>query len=273
MPILDGERGRAFDLRARPVCAGAVAAAVRNEPAPIDVRCATPGPLYERVGILEPDRSYAVQAALAAVARQRGLRSSQSDELAAVRDEIAALDPPPVSLADERRAVAATDDAAALEERVATLRGQLERARDRGDDPTELAEARQRAVADLAESRTERIAAEQSLARARSDAREARDAREERLRLQDRERNLERDARHELAGALRQPFERALQALPGDASAGTSPGSVDGPDALGALAVCRIARIHAPVVVAGDWFDDATAAAAALDAPVVLVDG
>jgi hypothetical protein len=47
---------------------------------------------------------------------------------------------------------------------------------------------------------------------------------------------------------------------------------VDGPDAVGALAVCRVAPVRAPVVVAGAWFESATAATAALDAPVILVE-
>lgn len=277
MPVVDGERGRASDLRDRSVTAAEAASAIEGgtsqSAAVIDVRCAAPGPVHERVGVVDPDRSsYPLQAALAAAARQRGDRSSKYEALRAVRDRLAALDLPPVSLAERRHQVAATDDASALEEQVATLRGQLEAARDRGDDPEALAQARERAVADLTERRTERLAAEQSLDRARSSARDARDKREERLRLEDRERNLERDARRELASDLQSSFERALAALPGTASAGASPGAVEGTDALGALAVCRLAPIRAPVVVAGDWFASATAAAAALDAPAILVE-
>ncbi|AGN02474.1 hypothetical protein L593_12675 [Salinarchaeum sp. Harcht-Bsk1] len=270
--MLDGERGRSFDLRDREITAEDVSAAIRTESAPIDLRCAERGPIHERVGVVEPDRTYPLQAALAAVARERGLEASQGSELAEVRARLAALELPTVSLAEQRRRIADTDDAASLEEQVSTLRGQLEAARERGEDHEALAEARERAVAELAERRTERIAAEQSLDRARRSAREARDRREDRLELEDRERNLERAARRELAGELQAAFDRALDALPGDATAGESPGSVEGPAAIGALAVCRVARIRAPVVVAGDWFDAATAAAAALDAPVVLVD-
>lgn len=290
MPVVDGERGRAFDLRNRSVGTDEVAAAISSsrprsadagtagtegsttgDDAPIEIRCADPGPVHERVGVVEPERSYPLQAALAAAARSRGLRAPQYEELAAVRDRLAALDLPPISLGEQRRRVAETDDGTALEEQVATLRGQLKAARERGDDPTALAEARERAVADLAERRTERLAAEQSLERARVDARTARDRREERLRLEDRERNLERAARRELTAALLPTFERALAALPGAATAGSSPGSVDGTDALGALAACRIAAIRAPIVLAGRWFDTAPAATAALDAPVILV--
>lgn len=277
MPIVDGERGRAFDLRNRSVNAVAVADAIDGSAAPsaapIEIRCAKPGPVHQRVGMIDSDRSsYPLQAALAATARQRGLRSTRQEALRDVRDRLAALELPPVSLAEERRRVAETEDASTLEEQVATLRGQLDAARERGDDPAALAEARERAVADLTERRTERLAAEQSLDRARTSARAARNRREERLRLEDRERNLERDARRELASELQPTFERALAAVPATATPTDSPGTVDGPDAVGALAVARIAPLRAPVVVAGDWFASATAGAATLDGPVILVD-
>ncbi|GAB3680098.1 hypothetical protein GCM10028857_02360 [Salinarchaeum chitinilyticum] len=277
MPIVDGECGRAFDFRDSGLDASEVAAAVAGDgSAPIEIRCPDPGPVHDRVGVVEPGRSYPIRAALASAARRLGYSASQAAALADVRDRLAALELPPLSLAEERRHVAETDDATALEEQVATLRGQLEAARERGDDPAALAEARERAVADLTERRTERLAAEQSLDRARISAREHRDRREERLRLEDRERNLQRAARRELAGELQSSFERALSALPGDASPRTvegddAPASVDGPDAISALAVCRIAPMSTPVVVAGEWFSTATAAAAALDAPVILV--
>lgn len=274
MPVVDGQRGRAFDVRDRSIGADDVAAAVAREGSAIQLRCPEPGPIHDRVGIVEPGRSYPLRAALAAAARQRGRAVPQDDELAAIRDRLAELELPEVSLGAVRRRVAETEDTTGLEEQVVALRGQLEAARERGDDSEALAEARERAVADLAERRTERLAAEQSLERARISARAARDRREERLQLQDRERNLERAARRMLAASMEPAFERALSALPGSAATtvGESPGSVDGPDALGALAICRIARLRAPVIVAGDWYDSATAAAAALDAPVILVD-
>lgn len=291
MPVLacgDGEtgrRGRAFDLRDRDVDAATVAEAIAREPhgvrddggigsgglARLAIRCPAPGPVHERVGVVRPGRSYPLQAALAAAARARGHRAPQADELREVRERLAALEVPDVSLTEQRRRVADAEDATGLEERVATLRGQLEAARERGDDSGALAEARERAVADLAERRTERLAAEQRLERARGRARDARDRREERLRLEDRERNLERAARRALAGQLRPAFERALAALPGSARAGDAPGSVVEDEVAGALAVCRVAPPVAPVVVAVDRFPSAAAAAAALDAPVVLV--
>lgn len=283
MPVVDGERGRAFDLRDRPIDVDDVADAIARDESnddreqAIDVRCAEPGPVHQRVGVVEQGRSYPLQAALAAAARQLGHESAVADELAGVRERLASLELPAVSLENERRQVAETDDATALKEEVATLRGQLEAARDRGDDPEALAEARERAVADLTERRTGRLAAEQSLERARTSAREARDRREERLRLEDREGNLEREARAELAATIEPSFERALASLPCCESPaellGDSPGAVEGPDAVGALAVCRLAPIAAPVIVAGDWFRSATVARTTLDAPVILVEG
>lgn len=270
MPIVDAQRGRAFDLRDRDVAAADVEAAIRGADAPVSVSCPPPGAVHERVGVVRLDRDYPVQAALAAAARALGYEASQSSELAAVRERLAALDPPDVSLDAERRRVAETESADELEERVAALRGQLDAARERGDDPDALEAATERAVADLTERRTERLAAEQSLERERERARERRDRREERLRLQDRVQNLERDARRELATALVASFERALDAVPGDATTDGEPWRVADPVA-GALAVCRVAPLSAPVVLAVDRFSSARAAAAALDAPVVLV--
>lgn len=276
MPVVEGRRGRAFDLRDSSVTASDVAAAIAGEEAPISVRCPAPGPVHDRVGVVRPDREYPIRAALAATARALGREAAQRAELERVRERLRELEPPDVSLAAERRRLAETDAAADLEERVAELRGQLEAARERGDDPDALEDATERAVADLAARRTERLAAEQSLERAREDARERRDRREERLRLQDRERNVEREARRELAESLRSTFERALAAVPGDAApcdcvSDEPPWRVGDPVA-GALAVCRIAPVSAPVVVAADRFPSARAATAALAAPAILVE-
>lgn len=302
MPVVGGCRGRALDLRDRDVDAAAVAAAIRSDGAgasrcdgPLEssapgagtdrtaeaepnrdtestltARCPPPGPVHDRVGVVRPGREYPLQTALAAAARSLGYEFTRSDELEDVRERLAALDPPAVSLDEERRRVAETETPDELEERVAALRGQLDAARERGDDPEALEAATERAVADLASRRTERLAAEQSLERARERARERRDRREERLRLQDRERNLEREARRELATALQGSFERALAAVPGSATTGERPWQVE-EQVAGALAVCRIAPLSAPVVVAVDRFSSARAAAAAVDAPVVLV--
>jgi hypothetical protein len=229
------------------------------------------------VGVIESGRSYPLQAALAAAARRLGYESAVGEELAEVRERLASLELPAVSLEDERRRVAETADSTALEEEVATLRGQLEAARDRGADPEALADARERAVADLTERRTLRLAAEQSLERARTSARQARDRREERLRLEDHERNLEQEARRELAERLQPAVERALAGLPCCGASpevtGDSPWNLDGPDAVGALAICRLAPVSAPVVVTDEWFSSASRASAALTAPVILVEG
>lgn len=259
-PTADAEVDRAAE--AEPNCG------VASTPT---VRCPPPGPVHDRVGVVRSGREYPLRAALAATARWLGYESSVSDELEGVRERLAALDPPAVSLDEERRRVAETETGDELVERVAALRGQLDAARDRGEDPAALEAATERAVADLASRRTERLAAEQSLERARKHARERRDRLEERLELQDRERNLEREARRELATALQGSFERALAAVPGSTTTGARPWQVED-QVAGALAVCRIAPLSAPVVVAVDRFSSARAAAAALDAPVVLVE-
>jgi len=263
--------GRAVDCRAEPISAVEVAAAVRGEPAPIELSCARPGPLHERVGILERGRSYPLRTAIALAARSRGWSTSVDEDLAAVRERLASLDPPAVSTATARRRLAETEDGAALEDRVTALRGQLVAARDRGEEPEALAEARERAVAELTERQTERVAAEQRLERARAAARSARDRREQRLRLEDRERNLLSRARDELVAAAEPHVRRALDALPVEAAPGDDPADVDGPEVAGAMAACRIGRVRAPIAVALPRFGAPVEAAAALDAPVVLV--
>lgn len=124
----------------------------------------------------------------------------------------------------------------------------------------------------LADRETERIAAEEALSIARDAARRARDRRERRLELQDRERNLGREVRRRLTAAIEPRFRRALAAVPGECSLGEAPGAIEGDRATAALAVCRLASLSAPVVIALDRFPAATAASAALDAPVILVD-
>ena len=92
----------------------------------------------------------------------------------------------------------------------------------------------------MSEAETERIAAEQALARARDRVAENRERRRERLRLEDRAANLRRDAREHLAGIVREAFEEARADVPAGVEASVST----------ALAVVRVAELDAPVVVA-----------------------
>lgn len=236
------------------------------------VDCPEPGPVHDHVGEITATVSVSRRAALAAAARSRGHAAPQAEELAAVRERLAELDPPSVDLQRARERVADASDAEAeWRERVATLQGRVQALRevdadfedpkaDPEDAEAELAEATRR----LSEVETERIAAEQVLARARERAREHRETRRERLRLEDRAGNLRRAAREYLADCVAEDFEAARDSVPeGDFSE----------DLGAALAVARVADLDAPVVLARDADPFGTPAEAArwLDAPVLRV--
>ncbi|WP_327050568.1 DUF7856 family protein [Halomicrococcus gelatinilyticus] len=267
--------GRAVDLTDRGLSPSAVAAAVREEGAggvDLTVRCPDPGPVHDRVGVVTPNATVSVRAALAAAARSRGLSAPQDDEIAATANRIAAVDVPDVSLQEARRRVAeAEGDETELRERVAALRGRVQALRETGTDPADAEAELATATRQLSEAETERIAAEQALERARDRAETAHDRREERLRLRDRKANLERAARDHLARQVHAEFRDAVAAVPGEGSAGTRPGEFEGDDATAALAVARVADVDAPLVLAVDRFASATAAADRLDVPVLHV--
>ena len=276
-----GERrrcGQYVDLRDVDVGPDAVAAAVRGrgdgdgEGGRVEIRCPAPGPVFEHCGVIGSDRTLDLRPAVAAVARSRGHESPRADDLAAVRAELAAASPPEHDAADARRAVARAGDAEAeLAERVATLRGALRARRESGAETDDATRALEAAVADLAEVRTERIAAEQRLDRARERARTVRDRRERRLELQDRERNLERAVRRDLADAAYPAFAEAVAAVPGEARPGDSVREYDGDDVTAALALARAAASPAPVVLAVDRFASPATAARRLGRPVLRV--
>ena len=264
--------GQYVDLRGADVDPGAVAAAVRGRGGAVEIRAPAPGRPFEYFGVIGPDRTLDLQAALAAVARRRGHESSRASELAAVRAELDALSASEHDAADARRAVARAGDAEAeLAERVATLRGTLRARRESGAGVDDVADALESAVAELAEVRTERIAAEQRLGRARERGRAVRDRRERRLELQDRERNLERAVRRDLADAAYPAFVEAAGEVPGEARPGASVVEYDGDDATAALALARMTASPAPVVLAVDRFASPAAAARRLGRPVLRV--
>jgi len=263
--------GTALDLRDAAVSADALAAAIAD-PDDERVRCPPPGPAYEHVGVIDPELSLSLPAAVAAAARSTGATAPQDEALAAVRAELDSLTVPPVDLADARRAVAeARRDEAALREQVARLGGRVEarRAVDAGTDAVEadLRDAARR----LSEAETERLATEQTLDRATAAARDARDARERRLELRDRADNLRRAARATRAARHYDAFAEAVRAVPGDAAPGAGPTEFEGDDVTAALGVARLADLDAPVVLACERFAGPAAASACLGASVVLV--
>ncbi|WP_251342186.1 hypothetical protein [Haloplanus halophilus] len=260
--------GRAVDLDG--VDATAVVRAVRGAEAPVGVECPTPGTVHDHVGLLPPS-SFDRRGALAAAARALGHESAAAAALAEARAELAEASAPTVDLREARRRVAeAGTEAERLRERVAELRGRVQARRETGADTTAVEAQLEEATGRLAEAETERIAAEQALDRAEAAAREARDRRERRLELEDRVANLERRVREELAAAVWERFRSAVEAVPGTATAGASPGEYEGDSVTAALGVARVAPLDAPVVVDGlDRFSGAGPAAEALEAPVI----
>ena len=247
------------------------------EGATVSIDCPRPGPAHDHVGAIRTGMDFRLRSALAAAARSRGHAAPQADELAAVRDRLDSLDAPEIDLQRARRRVADASDAEAeLRERVATLQGRVQALREGSGGPdvedaeTELAEATRR----LSEVETERIAAEQALARAREQAQANRERRRERLRLQDRADNLRRAARERLAETVREAFVDARELLPADTDAADGTDDVNlGESVRDALAVARVAELHAPVVLDrdADPFGSAEAAARWLDGPVLRI--
>ncbi|MFD1633461.1 hypothetical protein ACFSBJ_06890 [Haloplanus ruber] len=269
---IDGTVREGWAVEVTGVEATALRRAIRGEASPVHVECPEPGSVHDHVACLPPS-GFDRRAALAAVARARGHEAEQAGELVAARDELAAASPPAVDVREARRRVAAAGaEEERLRERVAELRGRIQARHETGADTTAVEAQLDAATSDLAEAETERIAAEQALDRAERAARKARDRREERLELEDRVANLERRVREELAARVWETFRTAVEAVPGSATVGESPGAYEGDATTAALGVARLAPADAPVVVDGlDRFSGADAAAATLDAPVIYV--
>jgi hypothetical protein len=234
---------RAIDLREYDLAVAALADAIRGDEAAdsaVAIDCQSPGPAHTHVGAIHAGMAWSLRPALAAAARSRGHAPPQADALAEVRDLLDDLDAPTIDLRTARRRVAETTDAAEeLREEVATVRGRVQALRAADADPTDAEADLTETTRLLSEAETERIAAEQTLARAREQARDDRERRRERLRLEDRAANLRRSARKSLADEVRGAFEAAREKLPVDAE----------PPVSTALAVARVAALDAPVVV------------------------
>jgi hypothetical protein len=265
--------GTAIDLRDRDVSVEQLAQAVRCEAAAeVSVECPEPGPVHERIGVVEPSAFVSVRSTLATIARERGLNAPQEAELASVRTRLDASDTPTIDHRAIRRRVAETGQAEAeLRERIATLQGQVRARRELGAETTAVESDLQTALQRWTDAETERIAAEQALERTRRLARADYDDHERRLRLVDRRENLRRAARRWLAARVHEEFTRNLRAVPGVGTAGDEPGSFEGDPVTAALALVRTATMRAPVVLSCDRFSSASTAATVLDAPVIIV--
>lgn len=262
--------GRALDLRAAGVDAGTVRAAIRGDSTPVTVDCPTPSRWWER--LCSPGNGTDALDRVVAAARSRGHRPAVDRELAAAERALRQLSVESVDTdASRRRLADAGTEVERLREEVATARGRLQSRRETGADTTEAEAALGEATRRLSEAETELVAARQAHEEAQRRAREAREARERRLRLQDRVANRRRDARRALATRVREPFDDAVDAVPGEATLSTEPLEIAGCEVTAALAAIRIADLDAPVVDATDRFAGASAASSALEAPVIRV--
>jgi chromosome segregation ATPase len=204
--------------------------------------------------------------ALAAAARSRGYETEYDDAIADLCRRLADLDTDAPTLPTAREGVP-DGHIAELREAAAEARGRL-RAREELDADTEAVEAAVReSTSTLAERETERTAARESRRRRRETAREYRDRAARRRRLADRLANRRRDARRELASRFADRFRQALETVPGPGPTPADP--FEARPVPAALAVLRLARTPAPVVLEADRFGHPTAAADWLGAPVV----
>ncbi|WP_188877552.1 DUF7856 family protein [Halarchaeum nitratireducens] len=249
-------RSDALDFRDADVSAADVVRAIRDADGWLD--CPTPTAVHDTVGLLDRPRTVG-PAMLAAAARSRGhdapvtarlrtLRGALADPIAEVRG---------LRAARERLATLGAD-VVARRERVERLGGQVAALRNAGMVDADVMDAHGTAIAALTDAETEVIAATETYERLRREARIVRDERERRLRLADEERRLKRERDAALVAEIRSSYERARRAVPGGSW-------------RDALALARVSRVRAPLVLAGGPFERATRAAACLDAPVVLV--
>lgn len=263
-------RGRAIDC---PVAVDPrrLAAAVRDAgshpgPPSVEIDAPSPTPVHSHVGCITPTMGLRVKTALAKAGRTRGLTTPVDDRIAALEREVADADVPADDRRSARRRVAtAGTDIDRLRERVAEERGR--RAVGVADDADAPA-AMESTAAALAEAETSAIAARQALDRERSVARETRDRLDERRRRAEALANARRAARAWLVEASTPTYRRALAAVPGTVPADAP---FDASPVTAALAIVRLARTAAPVVLACDRFADASAAAACLRSPVIRV--
>lgn len=268
---VDGEWrvGSAVDLREDGVDPMGLAERIRD-PGADAVVCPPPGDVHDHVGVLRAGMAFDLRDAAVAAGRSLGLCPPQAEAIERLDRRIAAISPPDPDLrAARKRAAEASEAVEALRERVARISGRLSEARDAGRATTELESELSDATRELSEAETDAAAARQALVAA--EGRAAREQRTERLSLRDRRENRRREARSWLVERVEPALQRAVASLPVDVSAFDGVREYAGPARVAAMAVARVARLAAPVVLADSPFETAVRARAALDAPVVLV--
>jgi hypothetical protein len=233
------------------------------------IRCRSHGPVHRHVGCIHPDMGLKVRTALARAGRARGYSTPFDGRIATLQQRLAEFDEPGDDPAAERRAVAdRSESTAERSETVAASRGRLAARRAVGADVEEARAALEDAVAELAAVETAAVAARQAHERERRATRRARDRLSDRLAVEDALANARRDARAWLVDRLSPAYRAALRQVP-ESTPVDEP--LAAPPVPAALAVARVARPTAPVVLAVDRFPDAGAAAAWLAGPVVRV--
>ncbi len=233
---------------------------------PVSVQARRPGPVHHRLGCVTPETGIRIKTSLAAIGRGRGLTTPVDSEIRTLESRLEAMETDGGVPNSDRRAVAA-DGAITTElrEQVSELRGRLAVRRDHDLPTGPTAAALEAAVGDLSAAETDAIAAEQALERARATARGQRDRLSARMTIEDDLGNARRRARASLVDQLRDAYTAALRACPGGDT--DSPFDVDSVSA--GLALAKLARFDAPVVLAVERFADPGAASAWLDAPVL----
>ncbi|EMA34523.1 hypothetical protein [Haloarcula japonica] len=256
--------GAVVDLRTRDIDGRIIAASIRGQRRFPAVSCPEPPAVYAYTGHVHPSMGLRTRTALAAAARSRGYETPQDDAIAECRAQLAELDCSPPELPDPVDPVPeSTIDG--LQEAVATHRGRLTARQAVGADDEAVQAALRDAATELSERETRRAAARETRELRRERARAYRDTLEKQRRLADELANLRRNARATLVDRCADTFARAIEAVPGPVP--DSPFNAD--PVTAALAVLRVARTPAPVVLGTDQFRSPTAASDCLDAPVV----
>ena len=215
---------------------------------------------------------------LAAIAaRSRGVTTPVDDALAAAAtadDPVTDATEPP-DLATAREQVVTTGNAVErLRERVSTLRGRLQAARETDGDPADVQSELDTAMRALTEAETDELAAKQRLTRARKRARAHRDVHERRLRRHDARRNRAREARTHLATAVADRLTTATERVAdttdrGRATFDPDTGTVTGDSVTFHLAALVVAETAEPAVVGVADLADLPALAELLAVPVI----
>lgn len=263
-----GDAQFAVDLREAPISLDTVRAAIQGCHPRLQTEYPDPTRWWPTLGM--PGDATAPLDRLVAAARSRGHHPPAERALAAAERELREITLERVDTDETRRRLAeAGTEVERLREEVATARGRLQSRREMGAETAAAEATLDDAVQRLSEAETERVAAEQAHEAAQRRARDAREARERRLRLQDRVANRRRDTRHALVASVDDAFAAAVDSLPGTATLSLDPLRVEDDEVTAALAAVRIADLQAPVIDTTGRFESASAAAEALDGPVV----